>query len=149
MKMEYQENFRLSPVSFTQTEEKIVDFFRNKNEVIAVYLFGSYAQGKERDSSDIDLAVLLENGSKDFYNERKNRYLVELGRITRKDLDIVILNSAGPELLRQIFAKGKCLHVKDLKKLAGYRMVMFAQMAEFGYYKSRLRRGLIKKIMEG
>jgi len=34
--------------------------------------------------------------------------MVELSRILRKDIHPVILNSAGEELLRQIFLKGKC-----------------------------------------
>lgn len=39
--------------------------------------------------------------------------------------------------------------VNDAKKLAYYRMVMLAEMADFGYYKGQMQKGLIKKIMEG
>ena len=40
--------------------KKINQYFKERNEVMAVYLFGSYARGKERRDSDIDLAVLVD-----------------------------------------------------------------------------------------
>jgi hypothetical protein len=75
--------------------------------------------------------------------------MVELGRLMRKDIDPVILNSASQELLRQIFSKGKCILVNDSKELARYKMVMFARIAEFAYYRNQMQLGLIRKIMEG
>jgi len=123
-------------------------YFKNKREVIAVYLFGSYAEDKERHLSDIDIGILLDSMDRDFDKERKNDYIVELGRVMRKDIDPVILNSASEELLRQIFLKGKCILVNDSKKLARYRMVMFAKIAEFAYCRNQMQSGLIRKIME-
>jgi hypothetical protein len=58
---------------------------------------------------------------RDFDKERKSDYIVELGRVMRKDIDPVILNSASEEVLRQIFLKGNCILVNDSKKLARYR----------------------------
>ena len=129
--------------------EKITVYFRNKKEVIAVYLFGSYAEDKERHLSDIDIGILLDSKDRDFDKERRNYYVTELGRVMRKDVDLVILNSASEELLRQIFLKGKCILVNDARKLARHRMVMFAKIAEFGHYRSRMQSGLIRKVMEG
>ncbi|MBW2195608.1 MAG: nucleotidyltransferase domain-containing protein [Deltaproteobacteria bacterium] len=132
----------------SELEEKIAGYFKKKKEVIAVYLFGSYAEGKERKLSDIDIGILLDGNSPDFFKERKKDYIVGLGRSTRKNIDPVILNSAGEELLRQVFLKGKCILVKDSKKLAQLKMIMFAKIAEFGYYRSQMQSGLIRKIME-
>ena len=42
----------------------------------------------------------------------------ELENILRKEIHLVILNSAGEELTRQIFNYGKCILVKDQKKLS-------------------------------
>lgn len=130
-------------------DENITAYFKNKKEVIAVYLFGSYAEGKDRHLSDIDIGILLDRNNHDFFNERRNDYIVELGRIMRKDIDPVILNLAGEELLRQIFSKGRCILVNDSRKLSRYKTVMFSKIAEFGYYRNRMQSGLIRKIMEG
>jgi len=132
----------------SELEEKIAGYFEKKEEVIAIYLFGSYAEGKERDSSDIDIGILLDEDSLDFSKERRKAYIVGLGRSTRKNIDPVILNSASEELLRQVFLKGKCIVVRDPKKLAQFKMVMFAKIAEFGHYRSQMQSGLIRKIME-
>jgi len=130
-------------------EGKIRTYFSSKKEVIAVYLFGSFAQGRERNQSDIDLGILLDGTDPDFFNEKRNQYLVELGRILRKDIDPVILNVAGQELLKQVFLKGKCVLVRDVRKLARHKMVMLVRIAEFGSYRNQMQSGLIRKIMAG
>lgn len=136
-------------VNKQKLEEKITAYFKNKKEVVAVYLFGSYAEGKDRDLSDIDIGILLDRNNRELFNERKNDYIIELGRLIRKDIDPVILNSASEELLRQVFSKGKCILVNDSRKLARYKMVMFSMIAEFAYYRNQMQSGLIRKIMEG
>jgi len=40
---------------------KLTRVFQNYPDVLAVYLFGSYAEGRERTDSDIDLAILPRN----------------------------------------------------------------------------------------
>ena len=130
-------------------EEKISDYFKNKEEVIAIYLFGSYAEGRERDLSDIDIGIILDGRDSSYFQEKRDVYMVELGRILRKDIDAVILNSANEALLRQIFLKGKCILVRDKKKLALHKTVMFSRVAELGYYRSSMQAGLIRKVIRG
>jgi len=133
----------------TKLEEKLKSYFENKEEVIAVYLFGSYAVGKEQTFSDVDLGILFDEMDKDLSFKRRTDYLIELGRLLRKDIHPVILNSASEELLRQIFSNGKCILINDAKKLAAHKMVMLVKIAEFAYYRSQIQSGLIKKVMEG
>jgi hypothetical protein len=72
-----------------------------------------------------------------------------LGRILRKDIHPVILNSAGEELLRQIFSNGKCLLINNPKEFSRFKMVMFSRIADFAYYRTKMQSGLIKKVMKG
>jgi len=60
---------------------------------MAVYLFGSYAKGRQEMDSDIDLAILLNRDDRPRRNELRKQYIVDLGRILRKDMHIVIINS--------------------------------------------------------
>ena len=130
-------------------KEKIIAYFETKEEVIAVYLFGSYAEGKERYLSDIDIGILMDSKGRDFITRRRNDYMVELARILRKDIHPVILNSASEELLKQIFSKGQCIIVNNSRELARYTMVMFVKIAEFSYYRRQMQSGLIRKVMGG
>jgi hypothetical protein len=75
--------------------------------------------------------------------------MVELGRILRRDIHPVILNSASEEILRQIFLKGKCVLIHDSKKLAQFTMIKFVEIADFAYYREQMQAGLINKTMGG
>ena len=76
--------------------EKIQSYFSDENDVVAVYLFGSYAQGKARRTSDVDIGI---------FEKKQIRYLKELGRLLRKDIHPVILNTAGETLMQTGFIK--------------------------------------------
>ena len=128
---------------------RLKNFFKDKPEVIAVYIFGSQATDKTGGSSDVDIGILLDTSERVAQIEKRNQYMVELANILRKEIHPVILNSAGEELMRQIFAKGKCILVKDQKKLSLFKMTMFARIADFGYYRNQMQSGLIRGIMEG
>jgi predicted nucleotidyltransferase len=124
-------------------------YFKDKPEVIAVYLFGSQATGKKKRSSDVDVGILLDTKDRPTQIEKRNQYMVDLADILRKEIHPIILNSAGEELMRQIFAKGVCILIKNQKKLSLFKMTMFARIADFGYYRNQMQSGLVRSIMEG
>ena len=49
--------------------KNIKSFFENEKNIVAVYLFGSYADGRERASSDVDLAILFGNRDRGIVNQ--------------------------------------------------------------------------------
>ena len=130
-------------------EKKITSYFDNKVDVIAVYLFGSYASGKVRSCSDVDLAILFDSRDRAMINRQLDKYLIDLSRILRKDTHLTALNLASEELLKQIFKKGKCLTVNDSKKLALFKMTAYSKIVNFHYYRRQLQAGIVRKVMEG
>ena len=126
---------------------KTIAKYFNTKDIIAVYLFGSYAEGRERPSSDIDIGVLLNKKNTNLEKNIQNTFIVELSRIIKKDIHLLILNSASEELMRQIFLKGKCILVNDKKRLAIFKMVMLSKIVEFTHYRNQMQKGLIKKVM--
>jgi predicted nucleotidyltransferase len=128
---------------------RLKQYFKDKPEVIAVYLFGSQATGKKKRSSDVDVGILLNTKDRATEIEKRNQYMVDLADILRKEIHPIILNSAGEELMRQIFTKGDCILIKNQKKLSLFKMTMFARIADFGYYRNQMQSGLIRSIMEG
>jgi predicted nucleotidyltransferase len=127
---------------------RLKQYFKDKPEVIAVYLFGSQATGEKKRSSDVDVGILLNTKDRATELEKRNQYMVDLADILRKEIHPIILNSAGEELMRQIFAKGDCILIKNQKKLSLFKMTMFARIADFGYYRNQMQSGLIRSIME-
>lgn len=128
---------------------RLKQYFKDKPEVIAVYIFGSQATGKKKRSSDVDVGILLNTKDRATEIEKRNQYMVDLADILRKEIHPIILNSAGEELMRQIFTKGDCILIKNQKKLSLFKMTMFARIADFGYYRNQMQSGLIRSIMEG
>jgi len=128
--------------------ENIEVYFKDRLEVIAVYLFGSYASGKERHFSDLDIGLLLDKTCMDVAEDKKYEFMVELSRLLRKDVHPVILNFAGEELVKQILTKGKCILVNNSKELSRYKMVTFSKIVDFTYYRKQMRSGFIRSIME-
>ena len=110
--------------------EKLTTYFNTKSKIIAVYLFGSYAKGKEHHSSDIDIGLLFDARDPVLLKKEVDTVMFDLSRILRKDIHSVILNLAGEELLRQVFLTGKCILVRDSKKLAHYKMTAFSRIDE-------------------
>jgi predicted nucleotidyltransferase len=133
-------------------EDKIINklkaYFEDKSEVTAVFLFGSQATGKTDRSSDVDIGILFDTSDVAGEIDRRNQYMLDLANILKKEIHPVVLNSAGEELMRQIFLKGKCILVRNPKKLSLFKMTMFARIADFGYYRDQMQSGLIRNIRE-
>jgi len=126
----------------------IKSYFEQKPDVVAVYLFGSYAKDQERCTSDIDLGILLQGSIRAGTLDKRIDYIVELSRLLKKDIHPVILNSASEALVRQIFLKGKCILVNDSHELSKFKMIMIARIADFGHYRNLIQSGFISKVME-
>jgi len=127
--------------------ENIESFFENEKDLVAVYLFGSCADGRERPSSDVDLAILFDNRDRETVTQRLDKYLVALSRSLRKDVHLIAMDFAGEALLKQIFKKGECLVVNDSKKLAYFKMMAFSKIVSFHYYHSQMQSGIIHKVL--
>lgn len=58
--------------------KSLVDYLATQPDVLAAYLFGSYATGKARPQSDVDVAVLLSEADDLERFERRLRLIGEI-----------------------------------------------------------------------
>ena len=130
-------------------ENQIKSFFENEKDIVAVYLFGSYASGKVRPCSDIDLAILFDSRNRVAINRRLDKYLIDLSRILRKDTHLTAMDFSSEGLLEQVFKKGKCIIVHDIKKMAYFKMTVYSKIADFHYHRRKMQSGIIRKVMGG
>ena len=130
-------------------EETIVHYFKaNSSGIAAAYIFGSQASGKCVPSSDVDIAVLFDRSDPDFIHSRMDEILLQLPKLLRKDVHPVAMNSASEALLKQIFGRGRCLLVNDSRKLAEFKMIAYARIADFNYYLKKMQAGSIRRVLE-
>jgi predicted nucleotidyltransferase len=126
---------------------KIAQYFENRPEVVAVYLFGSYASGREKKQSDIDLGVLLEQRMLPSKRDLETAYTIGLAKLLRKDFHIVIMNDAGEGILAQIFKRGRCVFQQNPESLSRFKTVSYSLIADFGYHRSLMERAFVSRIM--
>lgn len=129
-------------------QNTIQHYFKSRQEVVAVYLFGSHAAGRERPFSDVDLGVILHHHDLKQSFALQNQYTVALGRKLRKDVHAVILNTAGELLLKQVFKKGICVCINDDTEFKKFKMIRFSMISEFGYYLKMIQAGFIQSLLE-
>jgi uncharacterized protein len=89
--------------------EKLVQFASGDPRVIAVYVFGSAASGRDRSRSDLDVAFMVREEIPPF--ERIDMETV-LSNSLGRDVDLVIFDSASP-LLRHEILKGSLVYEGD------------------------------------
>jgi len=71
-------------------KKKLKEYFKDKENILFAYIFGSYVKGDFSNLSDIDIAVYLKKGEDIF--ESKLRLYHDLSILLKRDIDIVILN---------------------------------------------------------
>ncbi len=99
---------------------RITGYFKGRDEVSALYIFGSAANGKETAESDIDIAVLINDRKKGrkTYESLKKAYYAASPKFSLRPIDIVVLNTAPPFLKHRIIKTGKVLLDRN-RKLRG------------------------------
>ena len=90
-------------------ENELKNFFEGRDEVVAAYVFGSYAAAKARRDRDVDIAVVSDSIDRTAVQRIPEKYMVKLSRPLRKDVHLVAMNFAGEAPLKQVFNKGKCI----------------------------------------
>jgi len=101
------------------------EYYNEKSEVEFAYLFGSYAKGKNNHNSDVDVAVYLnENFDGEFFEYNFDE-ICKLQELLRKNADIVILNSAEPLLVHQVFRYGILIKGFGNRVLSEFRRLNF------------------------
>jgi len=86
--------------------KKINEWVNKQPSIQLAILFGSFAKGKEQESSDIDIAIEL---NKPLTIEKKLSLLQSLGEITDRKIDLIDLKTIGEPLLNQIIQHGTML----------------------------------------
>lgn len=87
-------------------------------EIMAVYVFGSFAKGQETKESDFDLAFVVENRKK----IDTHRIYDALDKVhLPADLDIVVVDASSPPLLLfEIISSGKLIFTRSEKETTDF-----------------------------
>jgi hypothetical protein len=121
--------------SFENVKKTLADYFERHPEIEVAYIFGSVAQGKSSDLSDIDLAILVDRQQ---VNESAYRYgykaeiITDLIRLLKTNkVDLVILNEANTLLKHRVLYNGKLIHSKNESKRIQFQTSTIDKYVDF------------------
>lgn len=89
---------------------KIINYFRKRPEVAAVYLYGSQARKSAKETSDIDLAVLVTDKRKyKGFGIPQVVFSQDLLSVTDKEVEVQDLTSCRIDFAHRVLTEGKLL----------------------------------------
>ena len=96
---------------------------RAHRSIVALYLFGSQATGKQGPLSDVDVAVLLDGKKvppKQFFSFRLELIGAATRACRRPDVDVVILNEVSPVLKYEVVRSGRLVYERNRTARVGF-----------------------------
>lgn len=118
---------RISPEQLSS----LIDFIRSQEDVLALYIYGSYGTEYQTDLSDIDLAVLPLPETK--WDYRREAWLqTEISDIGRSDdINLVNLLRVPVTLQMRVLETGRLLYVRDQVMLADFIESVIRRYCDF------------------
>lgn len=108
-------------------------------DLIALYRFGSQANGNTRPESDVDLAVLARHPIPAL---RRFELAQELAAQLHRDVDLVDLRTASTVMRMQVISTGECLDTSDESARREFEMYAYSDYARL----NEERREILKRI---
>ena len=132
-------------------KDGIVRCLSKRREIQAVYIFGSFASGRSRINSDIDIAVLLNPKSLRLESlDYRLKLAAEISSaIGRSNVDLVILNEAPPVLAHQVLSKGQLVFERSASARVDFEVRTVNAYLDTEPMRALYRSYLKKRIREG
>lgn len=106
-----------------QCIEKLREYFVNKTDISAAYLFGSVTKGKTTQGSDVDVAVLFVQGLPLTHRfERKLKIANDLEDILKKKVDVVDLEDADLYFIHQVMLNKEIILDRDIDRRVSFEV---------------------------
>jgi len=115
-------------------EKEILYTLKGHSQIIAAYLFGSYARNNPIPLSDIDIAILINSYDSNKVTNIDFEFQVEselLRRLPEYSFDIRTLNDAPILIQGKIITEGRLLFTKDRRKLSDFVEYIIPRYLDF------------------
>ena len=129
--------------------DKIIQIAKKYEFIKALYLFGSQAQDKKNEKSDIDIAVLLENNYTEKFGEIKVNLYEDFIKEGLDNIDLVILNQASALLKYEVVKENTLIYKKENFDGASYQSLVIRKYLDFEYYLKKNQRKFKERILNG
>jgi hypothetical protein len=109
---------------------ELKEYLSKDDNVLFSFLFGSYASGKQKKRSDVDVAVYFKNSpcGNDLFG-----LINKLSDLCGADIDLIVLNTASPLLKHQVMKYGIALAIKDRHIYRKFRESVISAYDEYKF----------------
>lgn len=95
-------------------QDRVADVLERQGaDLVCAYLFGSEARGEAGAESDVDLAVLFTKEPPPSLDGLGLDIAADLEHALGRNVDLVVLNRASPDLVHRVLRDGILIHEKD------------------------------------
>lgn len=122
-----------------------------KKHVVAIYLFGSFAEGAGKTDSDIDLAFVF---NERFYKtdpfvalQQAELLSIKISEKIKKPIDVALINGCSLSFAYHILKKGICIYEKNPAKRILYEVTLDSKYTDFKLFIEELRESKKEKLI--
>lgn len=127
-------------------KNKIAEIAESFNDIEAVYLFGSQAEKRANENSDIDIGVLLKE---DTSKKIKVELYKEFVKAGLDKIDLVVLNRASYLLAFEVVKNNNLIYKKENFDAASYQSLVIKKFLDFKYYLNINQESFKERILNG
>ena len=117
--------------------------------VLLLYLHGAHARGEQNALSDLDLAVLLEHSAAMDRGARADVSFALQDTCRRDDVDLVVLNTAGPIIADHVIRQGRLVYARDDRDRLIFETSVIKKALDFRFFSKVYDDALFSQIREG
>lgn len=133
----------------TQDLNGLNDYFAAQQDVLAVYLYGSYARATNNPLSDFDIAIMPSLQIKDI-TRRHLDFIGAISSILKTDMvDIQLLTLQTPPALALSMLKGKLIYCKSFQQKASLEGQLLSRYQDFLPFQQLQIRSMEQRLKEG
>lgn len=116
---------------------KVAEDLKKNPAVSAVILFGSYATGKNKPTSDVDVAAILEDISKETE--------AEIGSMYNPNIDLTLFHRLPLHIQYQVLREGKPIYVRNEEHLRELKLKTLTRYQDMQYTYEQRKKHVMSK----
>jgi hypothetical protein len=122
-------------------------YFSEQTDVVAAYLFGSYARNGEDHLSDVDIAVLLTSLPKEAIWRREMEMADRVCDLLQTgEIDFVVLNTVPLRVQFEIISTGRLLQSNNEARRTDFEVAVMSEYWDFKKYDEEYDDYLLRRL---
>lgn len=125
--------------------DQIRDAVSAHDDVVAVWVFGSVARGRERPDSDVDVAVLRGRASSGTLDDLLTTLAADVERAVGRQVDLVVVDDADPDLVQRVLRDGVLVLDRDRRRRIAFEVRKRNEFFDLAPHRALVREAALRR----